>query len=115
VERRIVSSPVISERIATPTSRPGIIIGAANATRTAPRNGRRERTSGNAAQVPTNVDTAVTATATLIEVSKASWIERFSITSPYHWVVQPVMGNVPSGFALKLNTTSSRIGANRKK
>jgi hypothetical protein len=35
-------------------------------------------------------------------------------TCEYHDVVQPVKGNVPYLFALKLNATSRTIGPNRK-
>ena len=40
----------------TPISRPGIMIGSVIAIRTPLRNGSRERTSGNAAAVPTIVE-----------------------------------------------------------
>ena len=58
----------------TPMSSPGIMIGSVNAIRTPLRNGSRERTSGNAAAVPTTVEIAVTSAATLRVVASASLI-----------------------------------------
>ena len=57
-----------------PISRPGIMIGSVIPIRTPFRNGSRERTSGNAAAVPTIVDTIVTSNATFSDVVSASWI-----------------------------------------
>ena len=50
------------------------MIGSVIAIRTPLRNGRRERTSGNAAAVPTTVEITVTSTATLRVVLSASLI-----------------------------------------
>ena len=50
------------------------MIGSVIPIRTPLRNGSRERTSGNAAAVPTIVDTIVTSNATFSDVVSASWI-----------------------------------------
>ncbi len=50
------------------------MIGSVSAARIPLRNGRFERTSGNAAAVPTKVLTSVTSSATLSVVLIASWI-----------------------------------------
>ena len=52
----------------TPINRPGIMIGNVIPIRIPLRNGRFERTSGNAAAVPTTVEITVTSRATLSEV-----------------------------------------------
>ena len=58
----------------TPIRRPGIMIGSVMPTVMPLRNGRRERTSGKAAAVPTIVEMTVTSTATLKLVARASLI-----------------------------------------
>ena len=58
----------------TPISRPGIMIGSVSPIRTPLRNGSVERTSGNAAAVPTTVAIIVTSTATFSVVVSASLI-----------------------------------------
>ena len=58
----------------TPIKSPGIMIGSVSPMRTPLRNGSVERTSGNAAAVPTIVDTIVTCTATFNVVVRASLI-----------------------------------------
>ena len=50
------------------------MIGRMNATRIPFRNGSRERTSGNAAAVPTTTLITVTSAATFSVVESASWI-----------------------------------------
>ena len=50
----------------TPISRPGIMIGNVIPIVMPLRNGSRERTSGNAAAVPTTVEISVTSSATLM-------------------------------------------------
>jgi hypothetical protein len=55
-------------------SRPGIMMGSVKPARIPLRNGSRERTSGNAAAVPTSVEMSVTSTATRIVVLSASRI-----------------------------------------
>ena len=91
------------------------MIGSTKAIRIPLRNGSRERTSGKAAAVPTKVLIAVTSAARRAASSRArrgsgSRRARCGTTSS----VQPVIGNVPYRFALKLNSTSSTIGPNRK-
>jgi hypothetical protein len=58
----------------TPMRRPGIMIGRVRPMRTPDRRGSRERTSGNAAAVPTTVEIRVTASATRMVVISASLI-----------------------------------------
>ena len=58
----------------TPIRRPGIMIGSVIPTVMPLRNGRRERTSGKAAAVPTIVETRVTSAATFRLVVRASLI-----------------------------------------
>ena len=58
--------------------------------------------------------TIVTSTATDSVVFSASWIWKSLNAARYQCSVQPVIGNVPYWFALKLNSTSRMIGANRK-
>ena len=79
------------------------------------RNGSFERTSGNAAAVPTIVEIAVTCRPTLSVVVSASRISKSPHICRYQLNVQPVIGNVPYRFALKLNSTSRTIGKNRNR
>ena len=58
----------------TPIRIPGIMIGSVITTRNPEGKGRRERTSGNAAAVPTTTLTSVTWAPTLSVVLSASWI-----------------------------------------
>ena len=66
------STLVASTRMATPMSRPGIMIGRVMKTRTPPRFLMLARTSGNAAVVPMTVESTVTQSATNKDFSSAS-------------------------------------------
>ena len=71
------------------------MIGRMKMIRTPFRNGSFERTSGNAAAVPTIVEMAVTCAPTLRLVDRAPRISKSPHICRYHVNVQPVIGNEP--------------------
>ena len=91
------------------------MIGSVSAARIPLRNGSWERTSGNAAAVPTTVAISGHLEGDRQRRLSASWIWKSLNAAWYQCSVHPVIGSVPYRLALKLNRTSRMIGANRKK
>ena len=100
--------------MATPISRPGIMIGSVMNTRTPPRFLMLARTSGNAAVVPISVDSTVTQKATSNVLLSASRMTVSCGSRAYQSVVKPAIGNPTTLEELNDSRINTAIGANRK-
>ena len=103
-----------STKMATPISRPGIMIGSVMKTRMPPRFLMLARTSGNAAVVPMSVESRHTQKATSNVLPSASRTTVSFGSLAYQSVVKPAIGNPTTLEALNDSRTITAIGAKRK-
>src|SRR4029077_4933060 len=108
------STLVASTRMATPISRPGIMIGSVMKTLTPPRFLMLARTSGKAAMVPMTVESTVTQKATINDFSKELKITVSGDSLEYQWVVNPAIGKPTTREELNDSRIITAIDAKRK-